>query len=185
MAPFSARQTHRLHLGRISASDVCYFITFVTAARKPWLSDPDNRRSVLQVLCSWHEHGDGGALLAATVMPDHVHVLCQLGCRYTVGQCVGRWKTEILREIHYAENWQRDFWEHRLRADESWEEYGLYTFLNPYRARLLRKHEAWPGWLAPEPAKFRFTAALTANGIPPAEWLDWPDTRFTGLSTGE
>ena len=185
MAPFSERKTHRLHLGRISASEVCYFITFVTSARKPWLNNPNNRQAALQVLSAWHEQGDSGALLAATVMPDHVHVLCQLGSRYTVGQCVGRWKTEILREIHYAENWQRDFWEHRLREDESPEDYGLYTFLNPYRARLLRKDESWPGWLIPEPRKFRFAAALTVNGIPPPEWLDWPDTRFTGLSAGE
>lgn len=185
MAPSSRRQTHRLHLGRISASDACYFITFVTAARKPWLGNTDNLSSVLQVLSSWHEQNNSGDLLAATIMPDHVHVLCRLGSDRTVGQCVGQWKTESRRQIHYAENWQRDFWEHRLRRDETWEDYGLYMFLNPYRAGLLKGNAVWPGWLAPQSKKFRFPSALDERGAPPDEWLHWPETRFEGLAAGE
>jgi len=118
-------------------------------------------------------------------MPDHVHVLFVLGIRLDVGRCVSRWKTEGRKSSGYAGAWQRDFWEHRLRNDEPWEDYGLYLFLNPYRTGLLVRNEAWPGWWVPEPQRFKFMEMLGPKGEPPAEWIDWPDVKFAKLSTGE
>jgi REP element-mobilizing transposase RayT len=127
------RKTERLHLGRISAAGARYFVTLVTKARKPWLASPEFARRTIEALRAWHEKGDG-RILAATIMPDHVHVLFELGEKLGVGACVGYWKSHVLKVVGYAEDWQRDFWEHRVRDDERWEDYGLYIFLNPYRA---------------------------------------------------
>jgi REP element-mobilizing transposase RayT len=117
---------------------VRYFATFVTHERKPWLLPAVAGMTCpsLDALRAWHGEGDG-AVLAATIMPDHVHVLFHLGTRLTVGQCMGRWKSVARKIAGYEGGWQRDFWEHRLRADESAEDYALYIFLNPYRAGLL------------------------------------------------
>ena len=178
------RATERLHLGRVSAAGAVYFVTFVTATRTPWLAVPAAADAALGAIREWHEEGDG-AVLAATVMPDHAHVLFTLGARLDVGRCVSRWKTIGQRMSGYAGDWQRDFWEHRVRDDESREEYGLYIFLNPYRAGLVKRSESWPWWWTPEPKTFRFTAMLDAHGAPPQEWLDWPEDRFEDLATGE
>ena len=118
-------------------------------------------------------------------MPDHVHVLFELGSRLDVGRCVSRWKTAGRKASGYAGAWQRDFWEHRLRKGESWEDYGLYLLLNPYRAGLLSSNEVWPGWWVPEVWRFKFMELLGPEGEPPRAWIEWPATRFAGLVTRE
>ena len=184
MATDPRRQTERLHLGRVSAKGAVYFVTFVAANRTPWLATTAAASAVLGAIKTWHEEGDG-AVLAATVMPDHVHVLLELGDRLDVGRCVSRWKTVARRNSGYAGEWQRDFWERRVRADESEEDYALYLLLNPYRAGLARRGEAWAGWWMPWPERFRFSAMLGPRGEPPDEWIEWPEARFAGLKTGE
>lgn len=178
------RVTERLHLGRVPAKGAVYFVTFVTAARRPWLGDAKAADAVLGAVRAWHDEGDG-AVLAVTMMPDHVHVLFVLGERLDLGRCVSRWKTVGRQASGYAGEWQRDFWERRVRNEESREDYGLYIFLNPYRARLLTSDEPWQWWWAPEPELFRFTTMLGKQGEPLAEWIDWPDERFAALETGE
>lgn len=178
------RKTEHLHRGRVSLPGARYFVTIVAESRKPWLGIPTRRQAALDVLKQWHSEGDG-QILAATVMPDHVHVLFQLGDCLTVGQTIARWKTEIRRTICYAEDFQRDFWEHQLRANEEVEDYALYVFLNPYRAKLVQAGKIRPSWWAPEPEPFRFSALLDCHGSPPKEWIDWPDDRFSGLAHGE
>ncbi len=118
-------------------------------------------------------------------MPDHIHVLFELGNCLSLGQTIARWKTGIRKSLGYADGFQRDFWEHQLRSHEDAEDYGLYVFLNPYRAKLSTADEIWPGWWAPEPGRFRFWALLSADGAPPIEWINWPDDRFSSLSHGE
>jgi REP element-mobilizing transposase RayT len=145
---------------------------------------PARAEAVLETLRTWHDEKDG-RIIAATIMPDHIHVLFELGVRLTVGRCVARWKADVRRKTSYAEGWQRDFWEHRVRNDEQWEDYGLYMFLNPYRASLIRRDESWPWWWAPEPKHFSFTQMLDSRGAPPTEWMDWPEDRWAGLKVGE
>jgi putative transposase len=178
-----ARKTGNLHIGRISCSGVRYFVTFVTASRKPWLGSPVNLELMLNTLRDWHSRGNG-EILAASVMPDHVHILFSAGKALTVGQTVASWKTTVRRQLQYAESFQRDFWEHRLRDNENAEDYALYVFLNPYRAGVLGGDEQWSGWWVPQPTYFRFTELLV-HGSPPAEWINWPDERFAELKIGE
>jgi REP element-mobilizing transposase RayT len=139
---------------------------------------------MLSALRNWHADNDG-AVLAVTVMPDHVHVLFELGVRLDVGRCVSRWKAEGRKAAGYEGAWQRDFWEHRLRNEESGEDYGLYLYLNPYRAGLLSRNEVWQGWWAPELKRFRFSEKLGPKGEPPEEWIEWAEDGFAQLATGE
>lgn len=173
-----------MHFGRVSRPGATYFVTFVTAKREPWLRPPATTTGMFDSLHVWHAEGDG-RVLAATVMPDHVHVLFELGSRLDVGRCVGRWKSMARRSSQFRGHWQRDFWEHRLRESDNQEDYALYVFLNPYRAGLLGSTETWPGLLLPDSNRFRFPGMLGANGEPPSEWIDWPDDRFEGLQIGE
>jgi len=172
-----------MHIGRLSASGAVYFVTFVTRDRAPWLCDASARAGMLLALRAWHEEGDG-RVLAATVMPDHAHVVFEAGAELPVGRCVSRWKAQARRATGYVGEWQRDFWEHRMRDHESLEDYGLYLFLNPYRAGVCGPDRAWPGWWCAMPERFRFPAILGADGVPPREWLGWGAERFAALKTG-
>jgi REP element-mobilizing transposase RayT len=178
------RATERLYLGRESLAGAVYFVTLVTAKRIPWLAPRSARAAMIETWRNWHSEADG-SILAATVMPDHVHVLFTLGARLDLGRCVSRWKSRARKRAGYPGEWQRDFWEHRVRSDEPWEDYGLYIFLNPYRAHLLPGDVAWCGTWLPNPGQFRFCSSLGAKGEPPREWLNWSDEKFSCLATGE
>jgi len=176
---FPVRRTERLHAGRVSEAEAQYFVTLVTKGRRPWLAGAPAEATVLDVLRCWHDEEEN------EVLPDHIHVLFRFGAKLSVGQTVGRWKTEIRKGVGYVGAFQRDFWEHRVRESEAVENYALYIFLNPYRAGLLRAGEVWTGWWAPRPAIFQFTSALAADGGPQREWVDWPAERFAALAHGE
>ncbi len=120
----------------------------------------------------------------STVMPDHLHWLFTLGCRLSLGRVMARLKTQTRDALGaHGLAWQRDFFEHRLRPDEALEAYGLYVFLNPYRAGLLDADGHWRQWTCPHPESFRFIAMLNPNGTPPQEWIG--ASIPTGLSVGE
>ena len=166
--------------GRAAATGELYFITLATKDREPWLATSRTRDVFLAVLRAWHGERNG-RILAANVMPDHAHVLVELSERLTVAQVVTGWKSATRRGAGYAETFQPDHQAHRLREAEDPEDYGLYMLLHPYRARLCAVGASWPGWWAPEPAGFKFTASLGEKVSPPQEWVDWPAARFAGL----
>jgi len=79
----------------------------------------------------------------AVIMPDHVHFLSSFGRIEKRAQVVvSKWKewTAKTLDIH----WQRDFFEHRLRKDESFREKADYILANPVRAGLVERAEDWP-----------------------------------------
>ena len=79
----------------------------------------------------------------AMIMPDHVHLLVTFGSPDArIQTVVSKWKewTAKLLSIH----WQRDFFEHRLRREESWREKADYVLANPVRAGLVKRFEDWP-----------------------------------------
>ena len=161
-----------------------YFVTLATAERQPWLAVPRTRDVFMSVLRAWQAERNG-RILAVTVMPDHAHVLVELGRLLTIGQVVSGWKAAVRRGAGYAQTFQDNAREYRLEASEAVEDYGLYMFLAPYRAHLLTIVQGWDGWWAPEPGLFQFTASLNTFGGPPEEWVNWPAARFAGLAGGK
>lgn len=161
-----------------------YFLTLATPGRQPWLERPRTRDVFLSVLRAWHMERDG-KVLAALVMPDHAHVLLESSRSLTPLQLVARWKAGMRRGAGYAETFEDSCRGHKLRLGEDPEDYALYMLLHPYRAKLAKSSEAWPGWWLPEPKIFRFAAILNAQGCPPPAWADWPAEKFAGLNHGE
>ena len=76
------------------------------------------------------------------LMPDHLHLLATFGPEASMERVVGNWKRYLARQagIH----WQRDFFDHRLRTDESFTEKANYILNNPVRAGLVTRFEDWP-----------------------------------------
>ena len=78
----------------------------------------------------------------ALLMPDHMHLLISFPqsekrIQTIVSKCK-EWTAKSLKI-----DWQRDFFEHRLRKEESFREKADYIFLNPVRAGLVKEKEDW------------------------------------------
>ncbi|MCX7008727.1 MAG: transposase [Kiritimatiellaeota bacterium] len=137
------RHTTDLHRGRWSAGGVHYFITCCLQRPATGLTMPGcaaSIRSAWQTLTT-----DGDVLLeCATIMPDHLHALLVLGPRLQLGRVIAKLKA-LTRGTLLANDfvWQRDFFEHHLRANEHPSPFARYIFLNPYRAGLLERRAVW------------------------------------------
>lgn len=178
------RQTSRLRFGRTSAPGASYFITNCTKDRAAILTATNTGRTVADSLLALHSSGEI-QLAAATIMPDHVHLLFTLGDRLRVGQVVGKFKTLARNMGRATWRWQQDGFEHQLRDVESMEDYGFYMFMNPYRAGLCPLAAPWPWWLCPQPSLFRFLSARDQNQAVPSEWLGLSDQIGSRITTGD
>ena len=175
--PYHSRATAKLLPGRVSIAGACYFLTWCTHNRAPMLTAPVIQTCLRNAIEGFGKSHDA-TLLAATIMPDHVHLLITLGARLTVSQVVARIKATVTRQ-HPAVRWQLNFFEHRLRDATSAEDFAFYVFMNPYVANLSRLDETWPGWMPSTPVRWSFEDKLRDGRFPYAEWL--PDAvRFAG-----
>src|SRR5204863_464260 len=75
------------------------------------------------------------------LMPDHVHFLATFSVDVKMTNVVTNWKR--FTSNHVKINWQRDFFDHRLRGDEGWREKSDYILQSPVRAGLVAKYEDW------------------------------------------
>jgi putative transposase len=77
------------------------------------------------------------------LMPDHVHALLSFPpSDKSVCLVVSKWKEWTAKSIGI--HWQRDFFEHRLRREESRREKADYILQNPVRKGLTASPEDWP-----------------------------------------
>ncbi len=119
-----------------------YFITLCAVPRGVnTLACDTVAPSLWQNVCFCHERGDWFPLLFL-VMPDHVHGLFSFPPEGEMRQSVNAWKKFTAHAL--SVEWQRDFFDHRLRSDESFEEKAAYIGENPVRASLCETAEAWP-----------------------------------------
>jgi REP element-mobilizing transposase RayT len=84
-------------------------------------------------------------------MPDHLHALVSFPQEECMGILIARFKEITAKRTGIT--WQRDFFDHRLRTEESFEEKAHYIRQNPVRAGLTADSEAWPWkWEPANPA---------------------------------
>jgi putative transposase len=77
------------------------------------------------------------------LMPDHLHALLSFPpSGKPLKLVVSKWKEWTAKETGIV--WQRDFFEHRLRQDESRREKADYILQNPVRKKLVSRPEDWP-----------------------------------------
>jgi REP element-mobilizing transposase RayT len=76
------------------------------------------------------------------VMPDHVHGLFSFPEKDGLRLTVSTWKRFTATELGTV--WQRDYFDHRLRAEESFSEKAHYIRQNPVRKGLVTSAEDWP-----------------------------------------
>jgi REP element-mobilizing transposase RayT len=118
------------------------FLTVCTAPRrKNQLCLPIAATEIRAVLefhhqrAAWHLH-------AVVLMPDHLHVLVTVPASTDLRRLMMACKRFIARRTPVQ--WQRDFFEHRLRRTKHWDAKLEYLRQNPVRAGLVERPEDWP-----------------------------------------
>jgi putative transposase len=76
------------------------------------------------------------------LMPDHLHALIGIDGHDSLSELIRDFK-RITAKLSGVE-WQRNFFDHRLRHDESLTEKFAYICQNPVRAGLIQNEADWP-----------------------------------------
>jgi putative transposase len=154
------RHKHLQRLDRIWTRDPIYFVTVCVERRRRILAN-DTMASILADV--WEKaHLQHGWLVGRyVIMPDHVHFFC--ACRddaKSLSEFVRLWKqwtgkhmkqglprlaSAATEETAAARRiWQREFFDHVLRSEESYAQKWEYVRQNPVRAGLAARAEDWP-----------------------------------------
>ena len=97
------------------------------------------------------------------LMPDHLHALLSFPpSGKPLQQVVSKWKEWTAKQCGIR--WQRDFFEHRLRQEESRREKAEYILQNPVRKQLVSRPEEWPFAYFGDGERMPFDGQGTARG---------------------
>ena len=75
------------------------------------------------------------------LMPDHLHMLVAFPHDLEMRKIVTDWKSLLARKCGLS--WQRDFFDHRIRDGENWEQKADYIRQNPVRGGLTAHFADW------------------------------------------
>jgi putative transposase len=136
---------------RLQASDYTgrrtYFVTVCTENRVKFFSDTPAGRWLLEKLIA-AAAGSDFALHAYCVMPDHVHFVCEgLADACNLIKLVEGFKQQTayaFSKKHRIRLWQRRYYDHVLRPNDSIEDVACYIWWNPVRKGLCAVPHQYP-----------------------------------------
>lgn len=119
-----------------------YFVTLCVAERSQVLANAETL-AALHVVAKKLTHW---TVLAAVIMPDHIHVIATpTGNRDSkVGNLSAALKRWLRQELHAEWKWQPGSFDRLLRSTESLRSKWLYLYENPMRAGLVADPDDWP-----------------------------------------
>ena len=133
-------------LGFILAHNPLFFVTFCTYERRKLLaSDPVHAAFVRFAEQAHRIHNI--AVGRYVIMPDHVHLFVRGSDNFQLGPWIGMLKQALAKHMQLPGTspiWQRGFFDHLLRSDESYAQKWNYVRENPARAGLVTKSDDWP-----------------------------------------
>ena len=151
MKPPSCQGYNSLRAGRHSQKNGIYFITTTTYQRIPWFQD----LSFASIMCRNLESPQGlsdANNLCWTVMPDHVHLLLQLGdtpLHKVINRLNSRTARLLNQEIgRTGRFWAPGYYDHALRKEEDMLNIARYIVANPLRKGLVKRLGKYPYWNA-------------------------------------
>ena len=142
---------HLLRKGRHSQTGGVYFITMSTYQRIPRFTDFWLAYAMSRQMQAVSEIGSCKNL-CWVVMPDHVHVLVQLG-ELPLSRVVQRLKSRSAVMLNRERGvvgrfWSKGYYDHALRRSESIKGVSDYIIYNPVRAGLVKHPADYPFWNA-------------------------------------
>ncbi len=171
MTPLPPAKGYRaLREGRHSEAGGFYFLTFCSLDRLKGLSNAAIASAIIAEIDAM-QADEAWTLHCGTIMPDHVHLLIELGQPLSLGKTIARLKAKTAANLRdRGLNWQPGYFDHRLRPREERLPYCHYTHLNPYRADLLRIEEKWP-WFICSPTNQKWFVPMLNQELPEPTWL--------------
>lgn len=142
-----------LRRNRFSLPNQIYLITFTTKKRQIIFFDDDLlARSFCTALNDprlWQE----ARLMCWVLMPDHVHLLIQIGDKESISDLISRLKTNTARKVNLLLGkkdrfWEKGFHDRAIRVEEDIVDVARYVVMNPVRAGLVKTVGMYPYWNA-------------------------------------
>jgi len=133
----------------------CFFVTIGTHKRYGWFGRHHALGDELVNILNHTASGRHTQFFAWCIMPDHVHLLVQDPDIVDLVRLLKGRATPLARRVEPQRRlWQRSFYDHGLRRDESVERVAQYIFENPVRRELARSppeyrwsgSNVWPAW---------------------------------------
>lgn len=134
-------------LPRLFPNNPVFFVTLCTYRRRRVLATDAVHTSLIQF--AERAYDDRNIAVGRyVIMPDHVHLFVTGPDDLDLGRWIGALK-QILAKAVMSEQarkpfWQRGFFDHVLRSEESYGQKWNYVRDNPIRARLVEKADDWP-----------------------------------------
>lgn len=139
-----------LRKGRFSSPGQVYSITFTTFNRMPILTDfaigcSIGRATLSAALIKDHQ------LMCWVLMPDHMHLLVQLGHAETLSDFVRNYKSVTSRKVKAITSlrsplWTDGFHDRAIRRESDILTVARYIVANPLRAGLISSVRKYPFW---------------------------------------
>jgi REP-associated tyrosine transposase len=121
----------------IGTTEAIFFVTVCCRPRNiNHLCKPDTP-GILFDAARFYEGLNEWHIRLLLLMPDHVHFLVRFSTETGIRRMVQKWKRYTATKA--GVDWQRDFFDHRLRSDESLDEKAAYIRANPVRAGLVAR----------------------------------------------
>ena len=147
-----------LRIGRHSQPGHYYFLTTSVVGRRKIFINHDHAVIVLSAI-HWLHKADRFLVDAAVVMPDHLHLVGQLGegsrqdAAPTLARVMHSLKSHSARSLSRLDVktpvWQGGYYDHGLRDDEDYRARVRYVMQNPIRAGLVQRVEDYPYIILP------------------------------------
>jgi REP element-mobilizing transposase RayT len=135
-----------LRKGRASLPHHVYLVTTVCHGRRPHFGSAERADPVAALLHEGRLWRDSTAL-CWVLMPDHLHIVLQLGTSEPLSRLMNRVKSLTSRAAGVPGSmpiWMRGFHDRALRRDEDLAAMIRYVGANPWRAGLVAAGEAYP-----------------------------------------
>ncbi len=139
-----------LRKGRKSIAGTACHITICTNNHQPRFDNLYAGRIAIKHLRKLHNE-ENIQLITWVIMPDHAHLLFQLGQHYDLSEVIKRFKGGSAIELNShlrrkGKFWQAGFYDHAVRKEEDLKSISRYIIANPLRAGLVQNIGDYPLW---------------------------------------
>ena len=139
-------------------SDRVFFVTSITIQRIPIFRRETTARLLIETLAHYRDQ-QRFLLHEFVIMPDHIHLLLTPAEEISLERAMQFIKGGFSYRLKERGSvWQPSFTNHRIRDWEDYERHREYIRVNPVRARLAPRPDAYPYSSA--------TAALRMDAVP-------------------
>jgi putative transposase len=141
------RKQRLRRLERIFVRIPIYYVTTCTEARREILASDSIHKTFVGFATEGPGHGAWAG--AYVLMPDRLHAFVAIDDqKIQLAAWMKSVKNSLSKTLRLngiaAPHWQKDFFDHVLRSEESYEEKWHYVRENPVRAELVKNWEDWP-----------------------------------------